>query len=287
VRRGLTLLLLAAAGCDRVFGLADLTGYHDGTSDARPQCDYEGLDPARDDDGDGVLNGVDACPTVPSASPADEDGDQVPDACDLCPQFVMAGADGDCDGIGAACDPDDTLPHDRTFYGFADATGISLYQASVVDGAINFSYATNTFHSVRTLANHLPEGMFEATFVIRNNDTDFGEWSIVLLDGPNTSVLRFEIEFDADKWSLVVVDGMTDMAQVDIGSRPADVQFRLRGFIEGGTVRAELTGDGAATTMVTLPAVTKPVTMGLWSYRDSVSPTMTIDVPYLLHIQPR
>ena len=58
-----------------------------------------------DNDGDGVLNNLDNCPSVPNADQANSDGDSRGNACDNCP-YVSNGdqADGDGDGRGNACD---------------------------------------------------------------------------------------------------------------------------------------------------------------------------------------
>jgi hypothetical protein len=69
--------------------------------------------PPTDTDGDGVLDGVDACPTVfaqtangcPAVPPADSDGDGVPDSIDQCPSVFAQTANGcppppDDDGDG-------------------------------------------------------------------------------------------------------------------------------------------------------------------------------------------
>jgi hypothetical protein len=48
-----------------------------------------------DDDGDGVPNNVDNCPTVPNPGQEDADGDGVGDVCDACPADPANDADGD------------------------------------------------------------------------------------------------------------------------------------------------------------------------------------------------
>jgi hypothetical protein len=60
-----------------------------------------------DDDGDGVQNLSDNCPTTPNADQLDGDGDGVGDACDNCPSVSNSTQDDtDNDGQGDACDPD-------------------------------------------------------------------------------------------------------------------------------------------------------------------------------------
>lgn len=78
-----------------------------------------------DDDGDGVLGGVDDCPDVANAGQEDLDGDGVGDACqdidgdgvldvsDLCPESANPDqSDVDADGLGDACDDRDDRPVD-------------------------------------------------------------------------------------------------------------------------------------------------------------------------------
>ncbi len=65
------------------------------------------LDANDDEDGDGVLNGVDLCPWVSDPSQADLDADRVGDACDNCRELGNPDqADTDGDGSGDACAPD-------------------------------------------------------------------------------------------------------------------------------------------------------------------------------------
>ena len=58
-----------------------------------------------DDDGDGVLNTADNCPTVANANQVDADGDGAGDACDSTPN----GPDVDVDGVGELVDNCDTV----------------------------------------------------------------------------------------------------------------------------------------------------------------------------------
>ncbi len=95
--------LLAATGCDQVFGLE--------RADAR-------VPPA--------------CPPPPPEScgltDPDEDGDALRDACDPCPQLAGGASttDTDGDGVGDACDPAPLVASDcrsRFFYGFEMGDG--------------------------------------------------------------------------------------------------------------------------------------------------------------------
>jgi FtsP/CotA-like multicopper oxidase with cupredoxin domain len=60
-----------------------------------------------DTDSDGVLDGVDNCPSTANADQADLDDDGVGDLCDNCPNTANADqADDDLDGTGNVCDAD-------------------------------------------------------------------------------------------------------------------------------------------------------------------------------------
>ncbi len=58
-----------------------------------------------DQDGDGIGDNVDNCPTTANTGQADTDNDGVGDVCDNCPTTTNADqADTDSDGVGDACD---------------------------------------------------------------------------------------------------------------------------------------------------------------------------------------
>jgi hypothetical protein len=75
-----------------------------------------------DQDGDGVPDSEDNCPTVANPDQRDHDHDGRGDACDVCPHIADDGADQDGDGVGDACDPRPTQPGDHIafFEGFYD-----------------------------------------------------------------------------------------------------------------------------------------------------------------------
>jgi hypothetical protein len=92
---------IAPGQCGCGLSDADLNG--NGIGDA---CEETGpIDPEADDDGDGVTNASDNCPTTPNPDQLDCDGDGVGNVCDNCDLvFNPSQFDGDHDGLGAACD---------------------------------------------------------------------------------------------------------------------------------------------------------------------------------------
>jgi hypothetical protein len=106
-------------------GLLAGCGFTHGTiaDDATP-------DTPGDQDGDGILDQDDNCPTVANADQRDFDQDGRGDVCDLCPHIANdSGKDGDGDGIGDECDPQPTVGTDRRvwFEAFYDASSITSW----------------------------------------------------------------------------------------------------------------------------------------------------------------
>ena len=119
--RGLVVMVLT--GCNAVFGLDPVAGADDAAMiDAAPDDGTRAIDatdapvgggidascPA-DVDCDGVLDGIDNCPTRANSDQHDEDNDARGDLCDNCPHvFDVTQADDTeaaPDGVGNACDP--------------------------------------------------------------------------------------------------------------------------------------------------------------------------------------
>jgi len=97
--------------------------------------------PNGDTDGDGVVDAIDNCPTMPNADQHDHDGDGRGDVCDVCPHLVDAGGDADGDGVGDACDPRPTEAGDRIalfegFYGPVTWTPVIGDAWQVSNGAV-------------------------------------------------------------------------------------------------------------------------------------------------------
>ncbi len=82
------------------------------------------IDASTDNDGDGIPNTVDNCPTVANPDQHDEETDTVGDVCDPCP-ITGNNSDGDGDGVGDECDPRPKIAGD-SFVVFEPFAGAAL-----------------------------------------------------------------------------------------------------------------------------------------------------------------
>ena len=106
---GFDFMPISPKDCNRngILDACDLgSGYsYDNNSNGIPdECE------TADTDGDGIVDGVDNCPTVPNKYQTDTDQDGDGDACDNCPYVSNSGqTDIDSDGLGDACDNCNTI----------------------------------------------------------------------------------------------------------------------------------------------------------------------------------
>ena len=85
--------------CEKFTGDADTNGAEE------EEADTNGVEEEEDEDGDGVPDSEDNCPTVSNPNQEDQDKDRVGDVCDNCPQTPnLSQFDSDEDGKGDACD---------------------------------------------------------------------------------------------------------------------------------------------------------------------------------------
>ena len=120
-------LLLALAGCDKLWGLEDI---HSGSGSG------SGSDADVGTDGDAE---IDAFLCTPDGH--DDDADMRDDSCDLCPTFYdPTPIDGDGDGLPTACDRDDVMAGERIVkYWTFPTNDLSDF---MVNGSVNW-VATN------------------------------------------------------------------------------------------------------------------------------------------------
>jgi hypothetical protein len=148
------LVVAVLAGCG--FSAGNRANGGDGGVDAvvadtiPPEDPDAPLAPNQDDDGDGILNASDNCPSVANPDQRDHDGDTKGDACDHCPHLAVTDTDTDGDGIGDACDPRPTMGGDvrRLWEGFYDPASITGW-----GGAGVWSVSNGKLRQTSTMAN--------------------------------------------------------------------------------------------------------------------------------------
>jgi len=128
--------LLLVAGCDGVFGLTHLREPPDASGDGAPadaidapECMSQTL---HDEDGDGLKDDCDACPTIDSTH-ADADHDGLPDACD---PNISRSIDGDrillASTFASSTDLSSTYDTSGSASAFVSGDAVQLPPGSVV-----------------------------------------------------------------------------------------------------------------------------------------------------------
>ena len=278
------LAAASMAGCDQVFGLASRTP--DGGVEA---CAYTKLAPDQDEDLDGTLNGADLCPGVPFATTHDEDSDGVPDVCDLCPAQLEAGADLDCDGIGAACDPDDTRPHTTQFFGFGATTGLSIEADLVLaNDALRFAQVGSDYGRAVVLMPVPSSGQYELHATITGADATYWEMSL-FVDGDTGNRYQVGISFVGGAGKLKISNfNAAEIAEAPFGPVGSILNLVLRMELAGTEIRASVGGNEATAELVaTAPGLSAPLTYSFGAYRDAPRGTaFHVDFLHLRRIVP-
>ncbi|MFN0250911.1 MAG: hypothetical protein ACKV2T_28820 [Kofleriaceae bacterium] len=276
------LAVVHVAACDVVFGLTD--------RDVTELCPYAELAPDADADRDGVLNEADACPLVADHDSHDEDRDGIADACDPCPALAAAGRDLDCDQLGAACDPDDTVPHVRQYFGFGSDIGLVLRNDfSVVDDALVFQPTTANAYGRANVTT--PIGP-TATYELRGNVTGYdGGYSAFALEFRNLGgdlLFQVQLTFIADIGKLAIETGTAETIVMETSTDEPVLAFdlALRLDISGETLRATLSGLGTNEVTATVPMTTTMMTWGVSAYRDSGDSAFTIALREMSRVAP-
>ena len=117
--------------------------------------------PNLDTDGDGVLDGVDNCPSTYNPSQADRDGDGRGDVCDNCPSTANNDqADTDGDGAGNACDTTAGVVYGEMLTG----------STTITPGASSWVTATFTYTGTVPIYTQKPT-CFNTTFTLTQGST--------------------------------------------------------------------------------------------------------------------
>lgn len=255
--------VVVLCGCDGVFRLTELPppAADAAGSDAVAACRYAmvaAAEPGKDEDGDGVINSVDSCPTVPDAAEHDEDADGIPDGCDPCPMIVAAGDDADCDMVGAACDPDDSIPHVQTLYGFGDSIGLSVYAVTVADDRAT-GPTDPSGGDISTMTAVEPSGRYEISGHLRLIDASYRSIGIDFDDVEMGGHYELELGLDAGYWAVLITkdnvsldDPITGPAKHEHGAPGlAEVAYRIVVDYDGTRLTATLSGDLSDTVSAT------------------------------------
>ncbi len=269
----LVALMIALAGCDLVLGLnRDTT------------CPYLDFEPDRDDDGDGVLNGADACPLLADQDPHDEDSDGIPDGCDPCPMLADAGADRDCDSIGAACDSDDTVPHVREFFGFGTARGIELTaDAAVTDDVLRFTFPGADGYGRAMAVGPVPApAIYEIHTTVKALGVEYCRIGFLIND-PTPPVWQVVVTVYEGAAKLSMNNGAEAPISTEIGTLDVGAELSLRLSIVDSTLTARVTGVAIEPAEVTTTdaSLVDLLGYGVAAYCDPASATSQFDVPYL------
>ncbi len=273
MRRALYVIaVFALGGCDQVLGLARDTS-----------CPYTALEPGDDADGDRVINSADACPLVPEQEAHDEDGDVLPDACDLCPNVGEAGVDRDCDGIGAACDLDDSVPHVREFFGFGSLRGIQLENTVTLAGdAVQFRFVgPSAYGAAMVLEPVAAAGSYEIHSTLTAIGNEYCQHGLVIDDAAPEAYQIVVFVHRGIANLAIRIRGSTDaLVFKEAGQVAAGAELVLRLDIVGTTLTARLTGGGLGFTEITttLPTLSDLVEYGASAYCDAATVATGIDV---------
>lgn len=280
VRREIGLALILVAGCDKVLGLQRKPPDASSSMGIDAAACGASSTPGLDDDGDGEVNETDVCPRVPHQGTADEDLDGVPDDCDPCPQLVgaAAGDDPECDGMGAACDPQPDAQNTTRFFGFATDQGLVLERTLIVNGNATMSLQnTNVLSTVTVTDAGAVPARFTAHVKLRRAMVQpFWSYQIVVQYGAPPHRLQIMLEKQATSGALsvsITVDSaLPRPATLMLGSlTAADLTFDLQATIKPQDVEATavIDGVGAGTVAAPMPPnIDGPVSYGVAMYRD-------------------
>lgn len=196
-----------------------------------------------DEDGDGIVDADDNCPTVANVRQFDEDGDAIGDACDVCPPIADAAQlDTDGDGVGDPCDPAPevgteawvtfegfnepapvgwTLPPGWTVEGGAlrSPSGVTTQSDAVFETTIGSAYVMT--RATVTAVDPDP-GMFFRSVGPLTAVTPGGQYRCLIRDTPavpsNGGITRDATPLSSQQIGGAVADSTIDMTFLDDGA---------------------------------------------------------------------
>lgn len=277
-------VVASGAGCDQVFGLTQI---------APPTvCPYAVSMPGDDRDNDGIPDDVDPCPLVANHDPHDEDGDGIPDACDPCPHLPIDSADADCDMIGAACDPDDTVPHRQWFYAFHNTSGLALYQSTVADGQLQLPLSGQNYGEAFAVPHVSANGTYEIAGTLSGLDGSYMEMSLIFAQdaGLSAPIPYYEVSIRNNTAPgqypvFLIEDSDEDLASIRQDELPSTIAFRITATITDTTLDATLDGFTKARLAATITALPQFV-YGIDLFRSDTDSPHALRVDYLRRVAP-
>lgn len=275
--------LLGWIACDKVLGLQERPAVPDALLPNPAECPQAPLDPFLDEDADGDLNGADPCPRHAFQTSNNEDGADQVDDCDLCPKIASreeTGADPDCDGIGAACDPDSAVLHDRRFHGFGGGSEIEFADPSedgvVRDGAVHMMLTNDNGSSIFNIPTAAPlAGLYEVAGSI-TNATSSTYWTVSISVETLDKSQRYELELERN--SSQVLAAAVQLNGVDVagsqrmfvGPTTPVLTFYLRADITNGSLAGliRVNNESLVVPRVSLPPLGEITRYGFRVVRD-------------------
>jgi hypothetical protein len=242
-RLAIVCAVLAAGGCDQLFGLDRVP--------PTPTCVYS-QDPL-DEDCDAIANDVDPCPAELKGGSADADGD----------------------GVGNACDPSGELEHRVLFDGFTDNShpwvqnrgGWKFMGGALAntagDGEITIPIAT-TRPTAQIFVDQITTSVDNASLTLFGGDQGARvRCSLVFHMPGNSQILTLDVPFVGTITAPVVGSGLL---RLELGQFP-DNKFRCRAHYADDP-DVEIVQPGASAVTATIVGLTAS---GLFAQFDSIT----------------
>jgi len=251
-----------------------------GRSDGGGVADGMTIDgPPGDVDGDGVLDGMDNCPSRANQDQHDEDADAIGDACDPCPHLRGDAVDSDSDGVGDACDPEPTIAKQR----------IKFFDPFLSDRT-EWQYGTNTGRVGETLRFFGAES--GAVLSVANGETSIvtsGTIAAVAPQTPHQMSLMFGVDANvkyyhyAEFWDSGPNTGEIAVTKANAGTYTSIDLRNFSGAVPTGAFSMRVDESVAAQT-ATLDATLGGLTYSIGG-STATAPALTTSMQIHLYLQ--